>query len=284
MSKKLDRVREIQYRACVARCNYMCQDRSDVQYQVKELCRAMSSPTEADWLMLKRLARYLIGRTRVIVCFGYQEANGIIDVWTDTDYGGCQVSRKSASAGIVMLGGHMVKSSSSTQTNVALSSGVAEYYGFVKGASMAIGIRSMHEEMGIKLRIRVSTDASAAKGIASRRGLGKVRHIEFHQLWVQDKVSNGEIEIRKVDGKVNLADAEELKGTLLKEGCRIVAVRIVVVRLTATAAAAMVRLTAIVATAMRLATTIATMTRGLEEVRIMEVTVVMPTWTQRIQI
>ena len=54
--------------------------------------------------------------------------------------------------------------------------------------------------------IGVSTDASAAKGIASRRGLGKVHHIEVHQLWVQDKVANGEIEIRKVEGKTNIAD------------------------------------------------------------------------------
>ena len=64
----------------------------------------------------------------------------------------------------------------------------------------------MHKEMGIDLRIRVSTDASAAKGIASRRGLGKIRHIEVHQIWVQDKAASGEIEVRKVDGKSNLAD------------------------------------------------------------------------------
>ena len=105
-----------------------------------------------------------------------------------------------------MLGKHMIKSWSSTQANVALSSGEAEYYGLVKGASVALGIRSMHSEMGIKVRIRVNTDASAAKGIASRRGLGKIRHIEVHQLWVQDKVASGEVEIRKVDGKANLAD------------------------------------------------------------------------------
>ena len=41
---------------------------------------------------------------------------------------------------------------------------------------------------------------------ASRRGLGKIRHIEVHQLWVQDKVASGEVEVRKVDGKANLAD------------------------------------------------------------------------------
>ena len=105
-----------------------------------------------------------------------------------------------------MLGEHMVKSWSSTQANVSLSSGEAEYYGLVKGASVAIGVKAMHHEMGISTRIRVSTDASAAKGIASRRGLGKIRHIEVHQLWVQDKVASGEIEVRKVEGKTNIAD------------------------------------------------------------------------------
>ena len=77
----------------------MCQDRSDVQYQVKELCRAMSDPTEADMLMLKRLARYLIGRTRVVIVYKYQDSNGVVDVWTDTDYAGCQDTRKSTSGG-----------------------------------------------------------------------------------------------------------------------------------------------------------------------------------------
>ena len=204
--KKLDKARALQYRANVARANYMSQDRSDIQYQVKELCRCMSDPSEADWLMLKRLARYLVGHSRVVVHYNYQDKHGVVDAWTDTDYAGCQDSRKSTSGGVIMLGKHMIKSWSSTQTGIALSSGEAEYYGLVKGASAAIGVRSMHEEMGIKVRVRVSTDASAAKGIASRRGLGKIRHVEIHQLWVQDKIANGEVEVRKVNGKENIAD------------------------------------------------------------------------------
>ncbi len=51
------------------------------------------------------------------------------------------------------------------------------------------------------------SDASAAIGIASRRGLGKVRHIEVHQLWIQDKVAKGEIILVKVKGTKNVADA-----------------------------------------------------------------------------
>ena len=62
-----------------------------------------------------------------------------------------------------------------------------------------MGLRSMLGDIGVTVRIRVSTGASAAKGIASRRGLGKVRHIEVHQLWAPDKVASGE-------GKANIAD------------------------------------------------------------------------------
>ena len=43
--------------------------------------------------------------------------------------------------------------------------------------------------------------------MASRRGLGKVRHVEVSQLWVQEKVGSGEIELRKADGSMNLVDA-----------------------------------------------------------------------------
>ena len=62
-------------------------------------------------------------------------------------------------------------------------------------------------EMNIDLRIRLNEDSSAAKGIAQRTGLGKVRHIEVNQLWVQEKVRDGTLEICKVKGVDNLADA-----------------------------------------------------------------------------
>ena len=65
----------------------------------------------------------------------------------------------------------------------------------------------MMQEFGVNIGIRLRTDASAAKGIATRRGMGKVRHIEVNQLSVQEKVRNKEIELRKVSGTENLADA-----------------------------------------------------------------------------
>ena len=72
---------------------------------------------------------------------------------------------------------------------------------------MAIGLRSVFADLGIILNIDLLTDSSAAKGIANRRGLGKVRHLETNQLWIQERVAKGDITVHKVAGVDNLADA-----------------------------------------------------------------------------
>ena len=111
-------------------------------------------------------------------CVGDKSADWRVCLYTDTDFAGCARTRKSTSGGIIMFGRHVLKSWSTTQYVVALSSGEAEYYGLVKGGAQAIGFRNMVEELGIKIGIWLKPDASAAKGIATRRGMGKVHHIE----------------------------------------------------------------------------------------------------------
>ena len=99
-----------------------------------------------------------------------------------------------------------MKTWSTTQSVIALSSGEAEYYGLVKGVSQGLGVKAMLKEAGVEAGVVVKTDASAAKGIASRRGMGKVRHIEVNQLWVQDMVARGIVKISKIATTENLAD------------------------------------------------------------------------------
>ena len=114
------------YRALVARGIYLSQDRSDIQYAVKELSRKMSKPNRADVEKLKHLARYLIGRERAVIHFDYQSLPSHWSVWVDSDWAGCKITRKSTSGGIVMFGSHVIRSWSTTQNVIALSSGEAE--------------------------------------------------------------------------------------------------------------------------------------------------------------
>ena len=195
------------YQALVARANYLAQDRSDIQFAVKELARTMSSPTRGSWKGLVKLGKYLKTHNRSGYSYPYQDHPKELVVWTDTDYAGCKRTRKSTSGGVVMWGKHLIKSWSSTQTVVALSSGEAEYYGMVKGASVALGLQAVLSDFDVHCDIVLKSDASAAIAIASRRGLGKVRHIEVCQLWLQDKVRRGDIKVVKVGTHENVADA-----------------------------------------------------------------------------
>ena len=197
----------IAYRSAAARGNCLAQDRTEILYASKEISRGMAHPTVGNLKALKRLGRYLKEKPRTVIHFDYQEGSGDIVVWSDTDYAGCKVTRKSTSGGVMQLGGHTVKGWASTQAVISLSSGEAEYYGMVKAATMGIGMRVILEDLGIAKGIKIKTDASAAKGMANRTGLGKVRHLEVSQLWLQEKVRNGDMVIQKIDGKVNRADA-----------------------------------------------------------------------------
>jgi hypothetical protein len=100
-----------------------------------------------------------------------------------------------------------VRGWSSTQKVIALSSGEAEYYGMVRGGPEGLGTQSIFMDMHGKCKLKLHEDSSAAKGIAERSGLGKIRHIEVNQFWLQQKVRDKKIKLVKVDGKKNLADA-----------------------------------------------------------------------------
>ena len=104
------------------------------------------------------------------------------------------------------LGEHPIKTWATTQSVIALSTGEAEFYGIVKGSSQGLGAQALLKDLGIDARVRVLTDASTGKSLASRRGLGKVRHIDVSELWVQEVVANGRVDIIKVKGTFNSAD------------------------------------------------------------------------------
>ena len=105
-----------------------------------------------------------------------------------------------------MLEGAGIKHWSRTQKTRALSSGEAEYYALVSGCAEGLGIQSLAEDMGYEVEVWVWTDSDACRGIASRRGLGKMRHVELRYLWVQEVAKEGRLEVRRIGGEYNLAD------------------------------------------------------------------------------
>jgi len=218
----LDGAAATQYRATAARANYLALDRPDMAFAVKELTRSMANPTTYDVTNLKRLARYLKGAPRAVMTYEWQERPQDLDGYADSDWAGCRRTRKSTSGGVITRGAHPIKWWSKTQPVIALSSGEAELYGTVKVSTETLGAAAAMRDLGEEHGGRIWVDASAALGIIQRKGLGKVRHIETHYLWVQETAARRKLLYQKVPGTENCADllTKHVEQTIMSKHCR----------------------------------------------------------------
>ena len=105
-----------------------------------------------------------------------------------------------------MCGTHCLKTWSKTQALVAKSSGEAELYAVVRGATEALGMMTLAKDLGRRVGVQLHIDALAAKGIIERKGLSKVRHLNVNVLWFQEQCARQILPIKKVPGEDNVAD------------------------------------------------------------------------------
>ena len=135
-----------------------------------------------------------------------KENNTLLDIYTDSDWAGCKRTRRSTTGGCALFNGCLVKSWSTTQALIALSSGEAELYGVVRASAEGLGLQSLLKDLGVEADVRVLADASAALGVVQRRGIGKLRHVHTNFLWVQEASASKVIDYRKEKGADNCAD------------------------------------------------------------------------------
>ena len=155
---------------------------------------------------LKRCARYLAGQPRLVYKYPFQDKPIGISVYVDTDFAGCKTTRRNTSSGIALYGSHTVKHWSKTQTAVCLSSGEAELRGIGDGLAQALGLQSIARDLGMTWQINMFTDATAAIGIAQKRGMGKIRHLDVIDLWIQETFKSKLAFLHKVLGTANPDD------------------------------------------------------------------------------
>jgi hypothetical protein len=207
------------YRALAARANYLAQDRTDIQFAAKEICRGMSSPSQGDYMRLKRLGRYLISYPRVVWSYAPQRMVKELTVYSDSDWAGCRRTARSTSGGAICRGSHCLRTYSVTQKSVALSSAEAELISLVRATTEGIGMCQLAEGVNIILQAAMYADSSAALAVVQRRGNGRLRHIRVGHLWIPELAECGDVKFRKVDGLSNPADlaTKFLGGSIIQQ-------------------------------------------------------------------
>ena len=84
----------------------------------------------------------------------------------------------------------------------------AEYIAATAATSEAKLLQALFLACGQHVNIHLRSDSSGAIGVASRRGLQRLRHLDVRFLWLQAETANKNIRISKVPGPENVADAD----------------------------------------------------------------------------
>ena len=111
-----------------------------------------------------------------------------VTTFSASDWAGCKETRKSSSAGLILLGSHTLKAHTRKQKIIAISSAEAELYAAALGAFQSKGTVSLLKDLGHEMKPVLAIDAKATEHILHRQGIGRLKHIDVAYLWKQDEV------------------------------------------------------------------------------------------------
>ena len=152
------------------------------------------------------MARYVLQHLGETWLFNCQANPKTLHVYTDTDLAADELTRKSVSCTVERCGSHMFDCIVAKQSLVALSSGEAEFHGIDRAVATSKQTSRILEQIGMQLEVTIASDSSAAPGICTRTGSGKVRHLSIKELWIQASYRKKEFQLVSVDTLLNWAD------------------------------------------------------------------------------
>ena len=205
------------------RLSCLAQDRLDLAETSKQLAQRMSEPREFDFIPLKRAARYLAGKPKAALRFRRQKHVDKITFFLDSDLAGDPVWRKGKTGLVAQIGNHTVKSGSTLQSLTAWSVGEAEFYAVVKGGQVGLSLRSMYQDLGIPMKIEIQSGSSTANSLTGQLGAGqRTKHIDTRFFWIQERVQDGDLSIKKVPTAKNCAEVgtKPVSASALQQHCK----------------------------------------------------------------
>lgn len=174
------------YRELIGGLMYLAMaTRPDITNAVAKLSQFSNFPEEVHWHALKRVLRYLQGTDRI--GFMYHKTGQPVIGYSDVDWDGCEMDRKSFSGYNFILGCATISWKSQKQPIVVLSSTEAEYMALTEAAKEASYLRGVLIEVG--LRRAADTVVYVDYPMFHRR----TKHIDIKYHFVRDTVNAGEV-------------------------------------------------------------------------------------------
>ena len=195
------------YRGMIDSLLYLTASMPDIMFSTCLRARFQANPKESHLIAVKRIFKYLKGTPNLGIWYPKGTCFDLIG-YTDSDFAGCKIDRKSPSGSCQFLGRRLVSWYSKKQHSVSTSTAEAEYIAAGSCCAQILWIRNQLRDYGPLLnKIPIFCDNTSAIAISNNPVQhSRTKHIDIRYHFIREHVINGTVELRFVPTKQQLAD------------------------------------------------------------------------------
>nr|CAN66523.1 hypothetical protein VITISV_014781 [Vitis vinifera] len=195
------------YRGMIGSLLYLTASRPDIMNSVCLCARFQSCPKESHLSAVKRILRYLKGTMDIGLWYPKGDNFELIG-YSDADFAGCKVERKSTSGTCHFLGHSLVSWHSKKQILVALSMVEAEYIAAGLCCAQILWMKQTLNDFNLSFEhVPIKCDNTSAINISKNPVQhSRTKHIEIRHHFLRDHAQKGDITLEFVSTKDQPAD------------------------------------------------------------------------------
>ncbi|GJW25733.1 putative ribonuclease H-like domain-containing protein [Tanacetum coccineum] len=195
------------YRSMIGSLMYLTSSRPDIMFSVCACSRFQVQPKVSHLNAVKRIFRYLKGRPKLGLWYP-KDSPFILEAFSDSDYAGASLDRKSTTGGCQFLGSRLISWQCKKQTVVANSTTEAEYIVASHCCGQVLWIQNQMLDYGYNfMQTKIHVDNESVICVVKNPVYhSKTKHIEIRHHFIRDSYEKRLIEMVKIHTDNNVAD------------------------------------------------------------------------------
>ncbi|GKB91467.1 retrovirus-related pol polyprotein from transposon TNT 1-94 [Tanacetum coccineum] len=200
-------INETLFRDMIGSLMYLTASKPDIHFSICLCARYQANLKESHLIVVKRSFRYLKGTPNLSLWYPKGSCFDL-KAYSESNYAGCNLDRKSTSGGCQILGGKLVCWSAKKQSFVAMSSAEAEYVAAAGSCAQVLWIKSQLADYDVLYdKVPIFCENTSAIAISNNPMLhSRTKHIDIRYHFIRDHILKGDIELHFVPTDLQLAN------------------------------------------------------------------------------
>ncbi|GJT80730.1 putative ribonuclease H-like domain-containing protein [Tanacetum coccineum] len=194
------------YRSMIGSLMYVTASRPDIMFAVCACSRFQVTPKSSHLSVVKRIFRYLKGKP-ILGLWYPRESSFDLESYSDSDYAGANIDRKSITGGCQFLGRRLITWQCKKQTIVATSTTEAEYVAAASCCGQVFWIQNQMLDYGFNfMNTKIYIDNESTICIVKNPVYhSKTKHIAIRHHFIRDAYEKKLIQVLKIHTNDNVA-------------------------------------------------------------------------------